>query len=105
MAEIPVACCCDQTTARLVECPLHYTCPTECVETNHPGREHHQWQLAAILDPDVFDPERKFSQCDVAQLQVAVRRHQAYEGADRLIAAGLLAARLGDRQEDSDADH
>ena len=21
----------------------NYTCPTECVETNHPGMEHEQW--------------------------------------------------------------
>ena len=30
---------------------FNYTCPTSCVEQNHPGREHHDWLTGHVPAP------------------------------------------------------
>lgn len=45
--------------------------------------------LARILDPDIFDETKPRSKHQAAVIQIAARQHVAYEGAERLVAAGV----------------
>lgn len=96
------------------------TCPSECAEVNHPGREHVEYaaermeqaraalarseaahaeatELAAVIDPEVFadNPvrDRLVARSEAAALQWAARRHIAIEHAERVLRSDWLAAR------------
>lgn len=47
-------------------------------------------QLAKVLDPDAFDENKPRSKQPAAVIQWAARQHMAYEGADRLLVAGVF---------------
>ena len=47
-------------------------------------------RLAEVLDPDAFDESKPRSKHHAAVVQWAARQHMAYQGADRLLAAGAF---------------
>jgi len=47
-------------------------------------------RLAEVLDPDAFDESKPRSKHHAAVVQWAARQHMAYQGADRLLAAGVF---------------